>query len=244
MTNKTVKPYLNEPGSKKEQVTQMFNRISGSYDLLNRMLSLGIDVRWRKVLVGKLRLAQPSRVLDVATGTADLALAIAEALPAAHVTGLDIAEEMLVIGRTKIEKRGLANRIQLETGDAERLPYPDGSFDAITVAFGVRNFEDLGQGLGEMYRVLKPGGRLFVLEFSQPKGWLFRPIFQLYFKYLLPLVGRLTSKDARAYQYLFESVQAFPEGETFLELMRNKGFEQTGWTSLTFGTCAIYEGSH
>ncbi len=242
MTNKTVKPYLDQPGSKKEQVTSMFNKISGSYDLLNRMLSLGIDVRWRKILVQKLKLNGPDTILDVATGTADLAIAIAKAIPAAQVTGLDIAEEMLQIGRKKTEEQDLTSRIILEVGDAENLPYPDHSFDAITVAFGVRNFEDLERGVAEMNRVLRPGGRLFVLEFSQPKGWLFRPIFQLYFKYLLPLIGRLTSKDARAYHYLFESVQAFPEGETFLELMRKQGFGQTSWTTLTFGTCSIYEG--
>lgn len=242
MANKTVKPYLDQPGSKKEQVTNMFNKISGSYDLLNRMLSLGIDVRWRNVLVEKLKINGPETILDVATGTADLAIAIAKALPAASVTGLDIAEEMLQIGRNKTEQQGLTSRLTLEVGDAENLPYPDDSFDAITVAFGVRNFENLERGVAEMNRVLRPGGRLFVLEFSQPKGWLFRPIFQLYFKYLLPLIGRLTSKDARAYHYLFESVQAFPEGETFLELMRKQGFGQTSWTSLTFGTCSIYEG--
>lgn len=242
MANKTVKPYLDQPGSKKEQVTNMFNKISGSYDLLNRMLSLGIDVRWRNVLVKKLKINGPETILDVATGTADLAIAIAKAIPAAKVTGLDIAEEMLQIGRKKTEQQGLTSRLTLEVGDAENLPYPDETFDAITVAFGVRNFEDLEKGVAEMNRVLRPGGRLFVLEFSQPKGWFFRPIFQLYFKYLLPLIGRLTSKDARAYHYLFESVQAFPEGETFLELMRKQGFGQTSWTSLTFGTCSIYEG--
>ncbi len=242
MANKTVKPYLDQPGTKKEQVTHMFNRISGSYDLLNRMLSLGIDVRWRNVLVKKLKAHHPAKILDVATGTADLAIAIARSVPDAHVTGLDIAEEMLLIGRKKTELQGLSSRVTLEVGDAENLPYPDGTFDAITVAFGVRNFEDLERGIAEMNRVLRPGGHLYVLEFSQPKGWLFRPIFQLYFKYLLPLIGRLTSKDARAYHYLFESVQAFPEGETFVELMRKQGFGQTSWTSLTFGTCSIYEG--
>lgn len=242
MANKTVKPYLDQPGSKKEQVTNMFNNISGSYDLLNRMLSLGIDVRWRKVLVKKLQTNKPTDILDVATGTADLAIAIAKAIPSAQVIGLDIAEEMLQIGRKKINQEGLTSRLTLVAGDAENLPYPDESYDAITVAFGVRNFEDLERGIAEMQRVLRPGGRLFVLEFSQPKGWFFRPIFQLYFKYLLPLIGRLTSKDARAYDYLFESVQAFPEGETFLEMMRKQGFGQTSWTSLTFGTCSIYEG--
>lgn len=244
MSNESVKPYQDQPGSKKEQVTTMFNRIAGSYDLLNRMLSMGIDVRWRKTLVRKLAALGPSEVLDVATGTGDLAIAIARAMPASRVTGLDIAEEMLAIGRTKVSTAGLADRINFETGDAECLPYPDGSFDAITVAFGVRNFEDLNAGLKEMYRVLRPGGRLFVLEFSQPRGWFFRPIFLLYFRYFLPLVGRLTSKDPKAYRYLFESVQAFPEGETFRTALRNQGFEQTSWTSLTFGTCAIYEGLH
>jgi demethylmenaquinone methyltransferase/2-methoxy-6-polyprenyl-1,4-benzoquinol methylase len=231
MANKTVKPYLDQPGSKKEQVTNMFNRISGSYDLLNRMLSLGIDVKWRNILVKRLKAGHPATILDVA-----------RAIPTAKVTGLDIAEEMLQIGRKKTAELGLDARLTLEVGDAENLPYPDASFDAITVAFGVRNFEDLDRGIAEMSRVLKPGGKLFVLEFSQPKGWFFRPAFQFYFKYLLPLIGRLTSKDGRAYQYLFESVQAFPEGETFLEIMRMQGFGQTSVTTLTFGTCSIYEG--
>lgn len=242
MEKQNIKPYQGAPGSKKEQVTAMFNRISGRYDFLNRFLSLGIDRNWRKLLVKKLNSNQPALVLDVATGTADLAIAIAQANPKAKVHGLDIAREMLEIGKRKTEKAGIDNRIVLETGDAEALPYPDSTFDAATVAFGARNFEDLAKGIREMCRVLKPGGHIWVLEFSQPKGW-FRPLFLLYFRYYLPLVGRITSRDAHAYAYLFESVQAFPEGQSFLDILRSNGFERVEWTPLTFGTCSIYHGT-
>lgn len=243
MGNITVKPYQDQPGSKKEQVTAMFNRISGRYDLLNKILSLGIDRMWRRKIVRWLSAKDPVQILDVATGTADLAIAVAKANPDAAIHGLDIAQEMLDIGQIKVDKNKLSQRITLKTGDAEALPYPDGSFDAVTVAFGVRNFETLEKGLAEMNRVLRPGGQLWILEFSQPTGW-FRPIFLLYFRYLLPLIGRLTSKDQRAYSYLFESVQAFPEGESFLSLLRNTGFVQVSWSPLTFGTCSIYNGTH
>jgi demethylmenaquinone methyltransferase / 2-methoxy-6-polyprenyl-1,4-benzoquinol methylase len=237
-----VKPYEDQPGSKKEQVTAMFNRISGRYDLLNRVLSLGIDRNWRKILVRRLRAAGPQDVLDVATGTADLAMAIAQAIPACRVTGMDIAVEMLEMGRKKVELAGLSDRVALQSGDAENLPYPDHCFDAVTVAFGVRNFETLSAGLAEMHRVLRPEGQVWVLEFSQPRGW-FRPFFLVYFKYLLPLIGRLSSKDPKAYRYLFESVQAFPEGEAFCGELEKAGFQQVSWTPLTFGTCSIYNGT-
>lgn len=241
MEKQHIKPYQDAPGSKKEQVTAMFNRISGRYDFLNRFLSLGIDRNWRKVLVRKLSFQQPTLVLDVATGTADLAIAIARENPKAMVHGLDIAKEMLEIGRVKTDKAGVHGRVILEVGDAEALPYRDATFDAATVAFGARNFEDLAKGIREMGRVLKPGGHIWVLEFSQPKGW-FRPLFLLYFRYYLPLVGRITSRDPHAYAYLFESVQAFPEGQSFLEILRYNGFQQVEWTPLTFGTCSIYHG--
>jgi demethylmenaquinone methyltransferase/2-methoxy-6-polyprenyl-1,4-benzoquinol methylase len=221
----------------------MFNRISGRYDLLNKILSLGIDRIWRRKLVRWLSAKSPGQILDVATGTADLAIAIGKANPKALIQGLDIAQEMLDKGQIKIDNLSLDHQITLKTGDAESLPYPDASFDAVSVAFGVRNFESLEKGLAEMYRVLRPGGQVWVLEFSQPRGW-FRPIFLLYFRYLLPLIGRLTSKDQRAYSYLFESVQAFPEGESFLTLLRNTGFTQVSWSPLTFGTCSIYTGTH
>ncbi|MCO6486024.1 MAG: bifunctional demethylmenaquinone methyltransferase/2-methoxy-6-polyprenyl-1,4-benzoquinol methylase UbiE [Saprospiraceae bacterium] len=243
MDNPPVKPYADAPGSKKEQVTAMFNRISGRYDLLNKVLSMGIDRSWRKVLVHRLAGHAPHEILDVATGTADLAIAISRALPAASVAGIDIAREMLDIGKSKIVQQGLEDQIKLIQGDAEALPFPDASFDAVSVAFGVRNFENLDQGLGEMRRVLRPGGHVWILEFSQPQGW-FRPLFLLYFKYLLPLIGRLSSRDPKAYRYLFESVQAFPEGKTFCDVMRNAGFREVKWTPLTFGTCSIYTGMH
>lgn len=241
MSISEVKPYSGQTGSKKEQVTSMFNRISGTYDLLNRILSLGIDRSWRKILVKDLSATHPLLVLDVATGTADLAIAIAKANPEVKVTGLDIAEDMLAIGDLKIHQKGLEKRVSLIPGDAEHLPFDNHAFDACTVAFGVRNFENLDAGLQEMHRVIKPGGKIWVLEFAQPTGW-FRPFFLLYFKYLLPLIGRLTSKDAKAYRYLFDSVQAFPEGEAFCNILRNNGFTKVHWQKLTFGTCAIYTG--
>lgn len=238
-----VKPYEDRPGSKKEQVTEMFNRIAGTYDVLNRVLSLGIDKGWRKTLVKRLSKSSPMAILDIATGTGDLAIAIGKKNPTASITGLDIAKDMLEVGQKKIADKNMSHQIKLEVGDGEALPYSNQSFDAVTVAFGVRNFEDLDKGLQEIHRVLKPGGQVWILEFSQPSGW-FRPIFLLYFKYLLPLVGRLTSKDPKAYQYLFESVQVFPEGKAFNSRLDAAGFKATNWQPLTFGTCSIYNAKH
>lgn len=236
-----VKPY-DQAGSKKEQVSKMFDGIAPYYDFLNRLLSLGIDVYWRKRAIRLLKEDAPKMVLDVATGTADVALETARQLRPEKIIGIDIANEMLEIGRTKIDKRGLGTVIELQQGDSENLPFSDNTFDAITVAFGVRNFEHLEKGLEEMHRVLKPGGKLVVLEFSRPRVFPFKQLYNFYFRNILPTVGRLTSKDPRAYSYLYESVQAFPDREQFTDILSKIGFKSNQCIPLTLGVCAIYSG--
>lgn len=234
-----VKPYGSEAG-KKAEVEQMFDRIAPRYDLLNRVLSLGIDVWWRKRAIGYLKSAQPAEILDVATGTADVAIQLAKILKPQRVVGIDIANQMLELGRGKIAALGLSEIITLETGDSERLRFEEGSFDAVTVAFGVRNFENLEKGLSEMNRVLRPGGRVVILEFSKPHIFPIKQLYNTYFKYVLPLIGRLTSRDMRAYTYLFESVQVFPEGNQFTEILTKTGFQNPICERLTLGICSIY----
>lgn len=234
-----VKPY-DEASDKKGQVSKMFNRIAPYYDLLNRLLSLGIDTIWRKKAIALLKEKDPQMVLDVATGTADLALETARQLNAEQIIGVDISTQMLEIGREKVAKKGLTKVIHLREGDSENLPFPNNTFDAITVAFGVRNFEDLERGLAEMQRVLKPGGQLVVLEFSKPRVFPFRQVFNFYFRHILPFIGRITSKDPKAYRYLYESVQAFPEGERFLSILTKTGFKSNRCIPLTLGVCSIY----
>ncbi len=234
-----VTPYGSEAG-KKAQVEEMFDRIAPRYDLLNRMLSLGIDVWWRKRAIGYLKSAAPAEILDVATGTADVAILMAKMLKPRQVIGIDIANQMLELGRGKIAEQGLSELISLETGDSERLRFEDGSFDAVTVAFGVRNFENLEKGLSEMLRVLRPGGRVVILEFSKPNIFPIKQAYNAYFKYVLPLIGRLSSRDMRAYTYLFESVQAFPEGKQFTDILTQTGFQNPICDRLTLGICSIY----
>lgn len=234
-----VTPYGSNAG-KKAEVEQMFDRIAPRYDLLNRLLSLGIDVSWRKRAISYLKPAQPAEILDVATGTADVAILMAKILNPKRVVGIDIANQMLELGRGKIAAQGLSEMISLETGDSERLRFADGSFDAVTVAFGVRNFENLEKGLSEMYRVLRPNGRIVVLEFSKPHVFPIKQLYNAYFKYVLPLIGRLTSRDMRAYTYLFESVQVFPEGNQFTEILTKTGFQHSLCERLTLGICSIY----
>jgi len=236
---KVVTPYLSEEG-KKVQVTQMFDRIAPRYDLLNRVLSLGVDVWWRKTALSLLKEKKTHRLLDVATGTADVAILAAKMLRPEHITGIDIANHMLDFGRVKIKKEGLEAIITLETGDSEQLRFEDGSFDAVTVAFGVRNFERLEKGLSEMLRVLRPGGAIVILEFSRPRAFPFKQLYNSYFKYVLPLIGRLTSRDTRAYAYLFESVQAFPDGDQFLHILTKTGYLHPTCRRLTLGICSIY----
>lgn len=235
-----VTPYQNTEESKKVQVERMFDKIAPKYDLLNRVLSLGVDVWWRRRALSNLKAQQPKEILDVATGTADVAILAAKMLKPNRVVGIDIANQMLDIGRSKITKEHLDEIIMLETGDSEHLQFPDQSFDAVTVAFGVRNFENLNAGLAEMLRILRPGGQAVILEFSRPQLFPFKQLYNAYFKYVLPLIGRLTSRDVRAYSYLFESVQAFPEGADFLNILSKTGYQNPRCERLTLGICSIY----
>lgn len=234
-----VTPY-NEGENKKEQVGRMFDGIAPYYDFLNRFLSLGIDVSWRRKAIAELDPAQHRRILDVATGTADVAILTAKTLPDTQITGLDLSSEMLKVGDGKIRKNDLEDRIELLQGDSENLPFEDNSFDALTVAFGVRNYENLERGLREMRRVLRPEGKLVVLEFSRPRRFPFKQLFNFYFANILPTIGRMRSKDPRAYRYLYESVQAFPDGEDFLRILRETGYNSTRCKVLTLGISSIY----
>lgn len=239
MAQETVTPYGTD-AAKKQQVEQMFDNIAPKYDLLNRVLSLGIDVWWRKRALGYFKGQKPDSMLDVATGTADVAIMAAKTLNPRQIIGIDISNQMLEFGRQKIKQESLTNTISLETGDSENLRFSDNTFDGITVAFGVRNFENLEKGLAEMFRVLSPGGRLVVLEFSRPHLFPFKQLYNAYFRYALPLIGRLTSRDVRAYTYLFESVQAFPEGNDFIQILSKTGFQNPICERLTLGICSIY----
>lgn len=234
-----VKPYSPD-GSKKEQVAEMFNAISPKYDALNRILSVGIDQIWRRKTVREIRATGATKILDVATGTADLALALADGIKGAQVVGVDISVGMLDVGRQKVRAHRKDDRVRLDLGDGEQLPYDDASFGAITVAFGVRNFENLEQGLRDMHRVLQPEGTLAVLEFSQPTSWPFRPLYLFYFKNILPRIGRLISKDASAYTYLPDSVQAFPYGEAFATKLHEAGFSAVRIRPLSLGIASLY----
>ena len=237
-----VLPDAESAVNKKQQVAEMFNNISNKYDFFNHFLSAGIDVSWRKKAIQQLKKLQPQNILDVATGTADVALMTYKMLHPKKITGIDISEGMLNLGRKKIAEAGLGGIIELQSGDSEKILFPDNSFDAITVAFGVRNFENLEMGLKEMYRVLQPGGKTVILEFSKPKG-AFKLLYNFYMKFLAPTMVQLFSKNKKAYQYLNDSVQAFPEGETFLNLMNEAGFTQTYLKPLSLGICTIYCGS-
>ena len=238
--NSPVKPYSQE-GSKKSQVSEMFNRIAPYYDMLNRLLSAGIDRQWRRRAIELLQDSNPRLILDVATGTADVALETAKRLQPEKIIGIDISTDMLAIGRQKIIKRGLNQVIELQEGDSENLPFPDNTFDAITVAFGVRNFEHLEKGLQEMRRVLKPGGKVIILEFSKPILFPFKQLYHFYFKNMLPLIGKITSKDPKAYRYLYESVQVFPDGQDFLDVLNQLSYQKSRCIPLTLGICSIYE---
>ena len=234
-----VLPYKDDSSAKKEQVARMFDNISARYDFLNHLLSMGIDKGWRRKAINMLRPLAPKQLLDVATGTGDFAIQALDLKPE-KVTGVDISEGMLEVGRTKIAKLGYTNLIDLKKGDSENLAFPENNFDAVTVAFGVRNFENLEKGLKEIYRVLKPGGMLVVLEFSRPRTFPFRQIYNFYFKAILPKIGQLISKDKSAYTYLPESVEAFPDGAAFETILKNVGFNDTSCRSLTFGISSIY----
>jgi demethylmenaquinone methyltransferase/2-methoxy-6-polyprenyl-1,4-benzoquinol methylase len=227
---------------KKEQVRNMFNNIAGKYDFLNHFLSLGIDHLWRRSLVKMMKKQIPTQVLDIATGTGDLAVAVAKAFPNAKVIGADISENMLEIGKQKMIRKKLNDRVLMEMGDSENLKYEDGYFDAVTVAFGVRNYEDLQKGLNEMYRVTQIGGRVYILEFSKPSAFPFKQIYNFYFLKVLPLFGKTVSKDHHAYTYLPESVQQFPDGHDFLNYLEDSGYQDVSQKRLTFGIASIYSG--
>jgi demethylmenaquinone methyltransferase/2-methoxy-6-polyprenyl-1,4-benzoquinol methylase len=236
-----VTPYTDSEETKKKQVEQMFDSISGNYDFLNRSLSFGIDVYWRKKLVNQLGGNKPKHMIDIATGTADVALSLLKLKPES-IIGIDISEGMLGVGRKKILKRGAEKTIQLERGDSEKLRFVDNRFDAATVAFGVRNFENLEQGLSEINRVLKPGGKLVILEFSRPKNFPIRQLYDFYFRYFCPWWGKLVSKDASAYRYLYDSVSVFPDGTDFLEIAGRCGFKDLKAERVTFGIVSLYTG--
>lgn len=237
----TVKPY--NQGGKKEEVEQMFDQIAHSYDFLNHFFSLGIDILWRKRAIRELKKYSPKRVLDVATGTGDFAIqAFKSKLGADKITGVDISEGMLEVGRKKMVERGLDQQVTMTKADSENLPFENNTFDAYTVAFGVRNFENLEKGLTEMLRVLKPNGVGVVLEFSKPTVFPVKQVFTLYFKYIMPTVGKWVSKDSRAYTYLPESVDAFPSGKNFIAIMDKLGYRNTRRIALSGGIASIYIG--
>jgi len=238
----TVLPYKHKNLSKKEQVAEMFDNISKRYDFLNHFLSAGVDFYWRKKAIQQLNNLNPKKILDVATGTGDFAIQALDVNPD-EVIGVDISEGMLDIGRVKLKRKKLDNRIKLLSGDSEKLDFEDNMFDAVIVAFGVRNFEDLEKGLGDMRRVLRDNGMMVVLEFSKPTVFPLKQIFSLYFRAILPTIGKLISKDGSAYNYLPESVNEFPYGDNFLSILNKLGFKNTRCIPLTFGISTIYTGT-
>ncbi|NBA86383.1 bifunctional demethylmenaquinone methyltransferase/2-methoxy-6-polyprenyl-1,4-benzoquinol methylase UbiE [Emticicia sp. CRIBPO] len=237
-----VLPYKDKDSGKKEQVTEMFDSISPKYDLLNRVLSAGVDVYWRKKAL-KMIAKQPNNlVLDIATGTGDLAIEAVKTLNPDKIIGVDISEGMLSVGRQKIKALNLENKIEMRLGDSEKLLFEDNTFDTVIVSFGVRNFENLLKGLTDMNRVTKPGGTCLVVEFSKPVLFPFKQLYWVYSTKILPLIGRMVSKDASAYSYLPESVKAFPDGKDFAKVFEEAGFKNIIIKTLTFGICSVYIG--
>ncbi len=241
MQHENVTPY-EDGGAKKKQVESMFDRIAYRYDLLNRLLSGGIDTQWRRKAVRHALKNKPVHALDLATGTGDMAILLARFAPQCKIVGLDLSGNMLEIARAKIQKRNLTDRVTFQQGDSENLPFNDNTFDAVTVAFGVRNFENTLRSLEECNRVLKPNGQITILEFSKPSTSPFKQLYFLYFKYVLPFIGRITSRDSKAYKYLFESSQVFPAGTEFVKILEEAGFTSIIYKSLTLGICALYSG--
>jgi demethylmenaquinone methyltransferase/2-methoxy-6-polyprenyl-1,4-benzoquinol methylase len=237
-----VLPYEGSGESKKQQVARMFDEISGKYDFLNRFLSAGIDVTWRKKMLNTLKPLQPKIMLDVATGTGDVAIMAEALLKPEKIIGIDISDGMLDLGREKLRTRQLTDVITLQNGDSEAINFPDNSFDAVTVAFGVRNFENLEKGLQEILRVLKPGGMLCVLEFSKPTLPGIEQLYNLYLGILAPEIAKLVSKNKDAYKYLNNSVRAFPEGKAFTAIMNLSGYKETTCRKLSLGICSLYTG--
>lgn len=234
-----IKPY-SENGSKKEQVEQMFDHIAPAYDRLNHLLSMGIDKGWRKKAIGTLRSFHPRRIMDVATGTGDFALLAARELQPDELLGTDISEGMIAVGKQKVAAVGMQDVIHFACEDCCNLSFDENRFDAITVAFGVRNFADLDKGLSEMCRVLSPGGRLVILELTAPERFPMKQLFAIYSKIIIPTLGKLISKDSRAYSYLPQTIQAFPQGEVMKGILEKAGFKEVGFKRLTFGICTLY----
>lgn len=237
-----VVPFEDSNASKKEQVAKMFDQIAGRYDFLNRFLSAGIDIYWRKVMLKKLKPLQPKVILDVATGTADVALMAERMLKPEQIIGIDISVGMLDLGRNKIEQKKLSHIITLQKGDSEHIEFPENHFDAVTVAFGVRNFENLEKGLTEILRVLKPGGQLCVLEFSKPNLPGIEQLYHLYLGIIAPEIAKMISKNKNAYAYLNDSVRAFPEGRAFTDIMEKTGFKDITCKRLSLGISSLYTG--
>lgn len=237
-----INPY-DDNRSKSEQVREMFDSIAPAYDFMNRAMTFGIDKLWRAKAVKMIRNHSPRQILDIATGTGDLAIKLARELPKVKIAGVDLSEGMIEIGRKKVAEAGLDERVEMMTGDCLSLPMADGSYDCVTVAYGVRNFERLLQGYREMLRVLRPGGMLCVIELSTPTSAIVKPLYKIYTRYIIPAVGRMVSKDVRAYSYLPESIAAVPQGDYMLAIMREAGFTDTRHRPLTFGTCTIYTAS-
>lgn len=241
MKAEEVKPY-DQDAAKTGQVREMFNSIAPAYDVMNRMMTMGIDTIWRRKAVDMLRDYNPRRILDVATGTGDLAFLIDQRLKPDTLLGIDLSEGMLSVAREKAAERGVADRVSFAIEDCLSLSLPDNSYDAITVAYGVRNFENLKQGFAEMYRVLSPGGVLCVIELSTPEHFPFRQLYKFYTYTIIPLVGRIISRDKQAYSYLPRSVAAVAQGEEMLDIFRSVGFKNCRLRRLTFGACTIYLG--
>lgn len=237
-----IKPFKDSGSGKKEQVAEMFNNIAGRYDFMNRFLSAGTDIGWRKKAIRRFKKDNPKLLLDVATGTADMAIMTSHLLNIDKIIGIDISTQMLEVGRNKVEKEGLTGKIDLQTGDGETINFPDNTFDGIMVAFGVRNFEHLENGLREMHRVLKPGAQLVVLEFSKPKNTGIRSLYNLYMGIMAPQMARLFKQNKEAYQYLNESAKAFPDREDFVNLLNKTGYSGTSFKPLSLGICCIYSG--
>lgn len=238
MQHDNITPYQNSE-SKKEQVAQMFDNIANRYDFLNSLLSLGIHKGWRKKCVNILKTKQPKVILDVATGTGDFAIECSKLNPT-KVIGVDISEGMMSFGREKLKKLKLDSLITLENGNAETLSFGDNTFDAIVVGFGVRNFQNLEKGLANLHRILKPGGQLVILEFSYPTNWFIKTVYNFYFSYITPLIGKIFSNDNRAYTYLTESVKAFPNNQNFVAILNELNYKHTNFKSLSFGVASIY----
>lgn len=237
-----VVPFTGSGESKKEQVARMFDQIAGRYDFMNRFLSAGIDISWRKKMLKQLKSSNPQIVLDVATGTADVAIMAEEILKPRKIIGIDISDGMLQLGREKLKTRNLEHVIELQNGDSEAIMFPDDTFDAVTVAFGVRNFEHLETGLSEILRVLKPGGKLSVLEFSKPNLPGIEQLYNLYLGIVAPGIARMVAKNKEAYAYLNDSVKAFPEGNAFTAIMEKTGYKEITCRRLSLGICSIYSG--